>query len=111
MTTSLRFGTYLLLWVALSAAGALLAWFLRTNLFDLGIWLHWNPWVVRSVDRWAIFGLGALWLVYLFSIEGYLREANTQRQLWNRAKWIAIRVLIGLAISYGLQLLAISLPF
>lgn len=111
VATGLRYFVYLLLWGVLSALGGLLAWFLRTNLFDLGIWLHWNPWVVRGVDRWGIFVLGILWLVYMFSIEGYLRAAVPQRRLWASTKAVLIPVLILLAISYGLQFPTSILPF
>lgn len=111
VAVALHYVAYLLLWVVLSAIGGLLAWSLRINLFDFGVWLRWNPWVVRGVDRWVIFALGLLWLTYIFSVEGYLRAAVSQQQLWRKTKWVLIRVLVLLAISYGLQLLTIALPF
>lgn len=107
----LRYLAYLFLWCILSALGGLLAWFLRTNLFDLGVWLHWNPWVVRGVDRWGIFVLGVLWVIYIFSIEDYLRTAVPQQRLWTKTKTVLIPVLILLAISYGLQFPTSILPF
>lgn len=103
VATALRYGAYLLLWFLLSAVGGITAWFLRTNLFDLGIWLQWNPWVVRGVDRWGIFVLGVLWLIYIFSVEGYLRTGVAQGRLWHNTKALLIPTLILLAISYGLQ--------
>lgn len=111
VVTGLRYLAYLFLWFILSALGGLLAWFLRTNLFDLGVWLHWNPWVVRGVDRWGIFVLGLLWVIYIFSIEDYLRTAVPQQRLWTKTKTVLIPVLILLAISYGLQFPTSILPF
>ena len=111
IVTALRYLIYLLFWCLLSALGGIVAWFLRTNLFDLGVWLHWNPWVVRSIDRWGIFVLGLLWVIYIFSVEGYLRAAVPQRRLWASTKAVLIPVLILLAISYGLQFPTSILPF
>jgi hypothetical protein len=111
VATTLRYASYLLLWVVLSALGGLLAWLLRINVFDLGIWLRWNPWVVRGVDRWVIFGLGLLWVTYIFAIEGYLREAVPQHRLWPKAKPLLITILILCAISYSLQFPKIPFEF
>lgn len=102
--TVLRYSLYLLVWLLLSAMGGLLAWFLRTVTFDVGIWLQWNPWVVRSVDRWAIFGLGMLWFVYLIGLEGYLRSAVPKHQLWARTKRVLIILVPLLLVAYILQL-------
>lgn len=109
--TTLRYISYLLLWVVLSALGGLLAWSLRINIFDLGIWLQWNPWVVRSVDRWVIFLLGLLWVTYIFAVEGYLRAAVPRQRLWRKAKPLLITILILCAISYGLQFPTIPFEF
>ena len=111
VATILRYLGYLILWLFLSAIAGLLAWSLRTNLFDLGIWLGWNPWLVRGVDRWGLFVLGLLWIIYIFGVEGYLRTAVAQKRLWSKASSVLISTLIFLAISYGLQFLSSSLPF
>lgn len=111
VTTVLRYLAYLSLWLLLATLAGILAWSLRTNLFDLGIWLRWNPWVVRGIDRWGIFGLGVLWLTFFFATEGYLRNAVPQRRLWAKARTLLLTVIILLAISYGLQLPTITLPF
>ena len=107
----LRYLAYFSLWLVLVALAGVLAWSLRINLFDLGIWLRWNPWVVRGADRWVIFVLGLIWFTFLLATEGYLREAVPQRRLWAKAKPVLITVLILLAISYGLQLPTITIPF
>lgn len=101
--TALRYLLYLLLWLLLSALAGLLAWFLRVNLFDLGVWLQWNPWVVRGIDRWAIFGLGLVWFAYIIGLEGYLRNAVPKNKLWVRTKRILIILLPLLLIAYILQ--------
>lgn len=107
----LRYLAYFSLWILLAALAGVLAWSLRINLFDLGIWLRWNPWVVRGIDRWGIFVLGLCWFTFLMATEGYLREAVPQRRVWARARSVLITVLILLAISYGLRLPTITLPF
>jgi hypothetical protein len=102
---------YLILWVLLSALVGVLGWSLRKNIFNLGIWLRWNPWLVRGVDLWFIFGFGILWVVYIFGVEGYLRTAVGQKRLWTKARRALIYILILLAISYGLQFSANVLQF
>ena len=111
VVTVFRYLAYLFVWFLLSALGGVLAWFLRTNLFDVGIWAGWNPWAVRGIDRWGIFVLGLLWVIYIFGVEGYLRAAVAQRRLWTNTRKVLIPVLILLAISYGLQFPTSILPF
>lgn len=105
IATTVRYLSYLFLWGVLSALGGVLAWSLRINIFDVGIWLQWNPWVVRGVDRWVIFVLGLLWVTYIFAVEGYLRIAVPQQRLWRKAKPLLITILILCTISYSLQFL------
>jgi|GEM_PF-1335285 len=109
--TALRYLLYLLIWLLLSALGGVLAWLLRTNIFDLGIWLQWNPWVVRGIDRWAIFGFGLVWFAYLIGLEGYLRNAVPKNRLWARTKRVLIILLPLLLIAYILQLPLLSFTF
>lgn len=92
-------------WIALSALGLWLLFQVRTNLVDFAIWLQLNPWVPRTVDRFAIYLLGLLWLGGVIGLEGYLRRGVEQEQLWVRVGRILVMLLIIGAISYGLQLL------
>lgn len=103
MVTVLRYVSYLFCWLVLAVLGGLLAWSLRTNVFDLGVWLRWNPWVVRGIDRWAIFVFGVLWISYIFAIEGYLRMAVPKHRLWFRTRRILIPMLLLCALSWGVQ--------
>lgn len=103
VVTVLRYASYLFWWLVLAALGGLLAWSLRTNVFDLGVWLRWNPWVVRGIDRWAIFVFGILWISYIFAIEGYLRMAVPKHRLWSRTRRILIPMLFLCALSYSVQ--------
>lgn len=103
VVTALRYFAYLFWWLLLSALGGLLAWSLRINFFDLSVWLRWQSWVVRGVDRWSVFVLGLLWVTYIFGVEGYLRAAVPQRRLLAKVRAVLIPVLILFAISYGLQ--------
>ena len=111
VATALPYLAYLILWLFLSALAGLLGWSLRTNIFNLGIWLRWNPWLVRGVDLWVIFAFGILWIIYIFGVEGYLRTAVAQKRLWTKASRALISILILLAISYGLQFSADILQF
>jgi hypothetical protein len=109
--TGLRYLSYFCLWLLLSALGGVLAWSLRINIFDLGVWLQWNPWQVRGVDRWSIFVLGILWISFIFGVEGYLRTAVAQHRLWAKAKPVLITMLILCAISYSLQFPTVPFEF
>jgi len=111
VATALPYLAYLILWLFLSALAGLLLWSLRTNIFNLGIWLRWNPWLVRGVDLWVMFGFGILWIIYIFGVEGYLRAAIAQKRLWTKASRALISLLILLVISYGLQFSATALQF
>ena len=111
VATALPYLAYLILWVLLSALVGLLGWSIRTNIFNLGIWLWWNPWLVRGVDLWFIFAFGILWVIYIFGVEGYLRTAIGQKRLWTKASRALISLLMLLAISYGLQFSANILLF
>lgn len=111
VVTVLRYASYLFWWLFLSALGGVLAWSLQINIFDLGIWLRWNPWLVRGVDRWSIFVIGLLWISYIFAIEGYLRTAVPQQRLWVKTRRVLVIMLILCAISYGLQFPTIPFAF
>lgn len=95
-----------LCWLAFSALGFLLLGAFRTNIFDLATALQLNGWQVRTVDRFAIYGLGILWFIFVIWLESYLRHGVDNHSLWQRLGRITI-AFGGLgALSYGLQWLA-----
>lgn len=63
-----------ILWFVISGIGLWLVFLIRDNLVEDIFFLRINPWQLRAVDRWAIFGLGAVWIVSVFLVEGYLRR-------------------------------------
>jgi hypothetical protein len=94
-------------WLAFSVVGFVLLLSLRTNLFDLSIWLEMNPWAVRAVERFAIFVLGLFWFAGIIILESYLRSGIIKKQLWQRIARVAIALAGVLAISYSLQVFTI----
>jgi len=79
-----HFGAYVLAWLLLSAPGVWFFLSIRDSLFNLNVLLHLNPWAVRAIDRWMIFLFGLLWLVVVFTVEGYLRTAIAKGRLRER---------------------------
>jgi hypothetical protein len=93
-------------WLAFAVAGYWLFLALRTNLIDAAILMKFNPWQVRTVDRFAIFGLGIAWFVGILVLENYLRAGVASGLLWSRTLRVLIGLAVTFAISYGLQFVA-----
>lgn len=74
-----------LLWILIGAIGVWIIFLVRRNLVEDLFFLQVNPWQLRAIDRWAIFGFGMVWVVAIFLIEGYLRHAVEKGKLWQRA--------------------------
>jgi hypothetical protein len=93
-------------WLIFSAAAFWLLLSVRTNLIDAAILMQFNPWQVRTLDRFAIFGLGLVWFVGILVMESYLRTGVARGLLWGRISRIALALGLACALSYGLQVLA-----
>lgn len=92
-----------LFWLTFSALGFLLFGSLRTNVFDLATALQLNGWQVRTVDRFAIYGLGLLWFLFVLWLESYLRHGVDRHQLWTRIGRVALAMGALGILSYGLR--------
>ena len=95
-------GRYILcytLWFLICAVGLWIVMLLRTNVVEDILSLRLNPWQLRAVDRGIIFGLGALWIVIVFLIEGYLRRALAQGRLFISAGRVLLLELIVVGLS------------
>jgi hypothetical protein len=101
--SALSYAACYLSWLVYTALGFGLFWLLRTNLFDLSVWLRLNPWQVRGIDRFAIFFLGLLWFVGVIVLEQYLRKGIETNQLWRRIARVGIVLALVAALSYSLQ--------
>lgn len=93
-------------WLAFSGVGFWLLLALRINLIDAAILMRFNPWQVRTVDRFALFGLGIAWFVGILALEYYLRAGVGSGTLWRRTRRIALALGLACAISYGLRWVA-----
>jgi hypothetical protein len=103
---ALRYAACYLAWLLLSVLGFGLMLALRTNLFDLATLWKFNPWQVRTIDRFAIFLLGLGWFVGILVLENYLRQGVEQAQLGSRLMRVSGTLLLVAALSYGAQQLA-----
>ena len=93
-------------WLFFAVAGFWLLLSLRTNLVDGAILMRFNPWQVRSLDRFAIFTLGLAWFVGILVLENYLRSGVASGVLWRRIVRITLALGLVCAISYSLQFAA-----
>ncbi|RIK43675.1 MAG: hypothetical protein DCC55_04900 [Chloroflexi bacterium] len=102
----LNYAACYIAWLAFTIVGFWLLLSLRANLIDAAILLHLNPWQVRTVDRFAIFGLGMAWFVGILILENFLRVGAGNGRLLSRTVRVALALGLACAISYGLQLVA-----
>ena len=103
LTQFLQFVAYLVAWLLLSVPGIWFFLSLRDSLFQISVLLQLNPWAVRGIDRWGIFVFGMVWIVVIFSIEGYFRTAIAKNRLWKRIRRVFVWELIFAAILLLIQ--------
>ncbi len=110
--TILRYAIYLLAWLLLSTLAFALFFSIRANFFNLGMELRLNPWQVRGIDRFYIFGFGMGWFIFMLWVENYLRVGVEKQRLKARISRVATWEVALLALSILLQLpYGIDLPF
>lgn len=110
--TILRYAIYLLAWLLLSTVAFALFFSIRANFFNLGMELRLNPWQVRGIDRFYIFGFGMGWFIFMLWVENYLRVGVEKQQLKKRILRVTTWEVALLALSILLQLpYGIDLPF
>ncbi len=83
---TLQFVTYLTSWLLLSASGLWFFLTLRNTLFSVSVLFQLNPWAVRGIDQWGVFIFGLLWMVVIFTLEGYLRTSIAKNKFWPRVR-------------------------
>ncbi|MEZ4863000.1 MAG: hypothetical protein R3C14_16900 [Caldilineaceae bacterium] len=106
----LRYVVYFFFWILFSASGFGFFLLLRDSLFKLGVVLRFNPWLVRGIDRWGIFVFGIIWVIFIFWVEGYLRNAVPEQKLWSRIARVLISLTLFGLILLGIQGLFLLLP-
>lgn len=91
------------LWIGICAIGFWLIFLIRTNLVEDIFFLRVNPWQLRAVDRWSVYVLGAVWIVGVFLVEGYLRRALERGRLLVSAGKILLIETVLVALSFLLH--------
>ncbi len=95
------------LWVGFVLVGAWLILQGRAAMFDLAVWLRWNPWAVDAVAQFAVVTLGLIWLVAILGTEYYLRQGVVKERLWRRAFRLFVIEAVLAGIFVGMQLLLV----
>jgi hypothetical protein len=96
------------LWATLAAFLALALYQLHVTLVFIGLRLvenpatrpaGWNTATITGLSRFIILVLGALWLVSVSLLEGYLREGSEEGRLRKQV----VRMLVIVAAIYGIS--------
>lgn len=103
-------------WLGLAVLGVITAFQLHVTLVFFGLRavemeavnkLGWNTSTIGGLSRFLYLVIGALWLVMVLFLEGYLREGQAQHRLKARTAALALS-LAGLYILCYLVLLVLS---
>jgi hypothetical protein len=73
---------YFAAWLLLSALSIVLIFTCRDAVFVSAVWLQFNPWLVRALERFAIVLFGLIAFIYIMWLEYYLRQGRQRHQLW-----------------------------
>lgn len=105
MLTRLRFyGS----WLVLAVLAVLAAFQLHATLVYVGLWavehtrlgrIGWNSNTILGLSRFLYLVVGALWLLLVAMLEGYLRDGQESGRLGAKV----IRLLLGIGLLYGLS--------
>ncbi len=87
-------------WITLFLLSLWLVFRLQQNIVEDLFFMRVNPWQLRGIGQWAVYVLGAVWLIYVFLCEGYLRQGLLQGILYQRLVKVGAPVLILLALSW-----------
>lgn len=99
------FLAYFAAWILLSALSIILIFTCRDALFVSAVWLQFNPWVVRALDRFAIVIFGLIAFMHCIWLEYYLRRGRESRQLGRRIYQVAKIQAAILIISLTIKLI------
>lgn len=92
-------------WIGLFTLSLWLVFLLQQNMVEDIFFLKINPWQLRFMRQWSIFVFGAIWIVYVFISEGYLRHGIEAGNLGRRFLKVGAPLLLLIALSWGLRLL------
>lgn len=95
-----------LFWFVISGLGLVIVFLLRQNVVEDLLFLRINPWQLQAVDRFFIYGMGAIWLTAVMFGEGYLRHSVEIGKLWPRIWRILAVESAVFALSLALHYLA-----
>lgn len=94
-----------LLWFFFCAIAFFAIWRVQAILVSDLFFMRVNPWQLRAIEKWALWLMGAVWVVGIFLSEGYLRKGVEKNRLFvYTGKLFLIPVLI-IAFSYLIQML------
>jgi hypothetical protein len=102
------------LWFGLAALGVLVAFQIHATLLFIGLRavenpavnrMGWNTSTIHGLSRFLYLVLGAIWLVCVSFLDGYLREGREQQRLMARALRLVLVIGVLYGLSYGVLLL------
>ncbi len=97
---AVRYIACYLIWFLICGLALWLIFLFQTNLVEDILFLRVNPWQLRTLDKWFIYVAGAVWIVAVFLIEGYLRKGVEQGKLLIRSGRILAVLLAFIALSF-----------
>lgn len=92
-------------WIVLFLLGLWLVFLLQRNIVEDLFFNRVNPWQLRGLGQWSVYVFGAIWLVYVFLIEGYLRQGLLQGNLYRRLVKAGVPLLALIGLSWLVNLL------
>ena len=91
-------------WLVLFTLALFLVFLIQRNVVeDILIGRMINPWRLRSVGQWSIYVLGIGWIVFVFLLEGYLRDGAARGLFWQRITRAGVPLLVLLGLSYAVN--------
>lgn len=91
-------------WLVLFALALVLVFLLQRNVVeDILIGRMVNPWRLRSIGQWSVYVLGIGWIVFVFLIEGYLRNGAARGLFWQRIVRVGAPLLALISLSYAVN--------
>jgi len=103
LTKLLQSGAYFIAWLLLSLPGIWFFIVVQKSLFQISVIMKLNPWAVRAVEQWGVFLFGIIWIVVIFTLEGYLRTALAKNRLWQRVQRVVLLELLFAAMLLLVQ--------
>ncbi len=91
-------------WIVLFLLGLWLVFLLQRNIVEDLLFMRVNPWQLRGLSQWSVYVFGAIWLVYVFLAEGYLRQGLLQGTLHRRLVRIGTPLLVLIGLSWLVNL-------